>query len=209
MITTVHGGVPKHIRDHHGVFTEKQGDSPQTKLLAAKTRVFQLKELHAQAQRTFREAIEDDQPHDLQALKSDVHRLARELETATGQQRQWEDVCAQIAKADRSRQFDEKLIQAREARAKFAEAYREACLALGQWYSLGADIRELVNQLSDRLPSGGVYRPPDLTEALAELDADPNPLPALKDGGLGEITTHASWRRHVVVVPLKEKGEMQ
>jgi hypothetical protein len=134
-----------------------------------------------------------------------VHCLARELETAEAEQEQWQDVVSQVEKGDRERRFHEALKEAREARAKFAELYRDACLSLGRWYRLGSEIRELVNEQADKMPTGHVYRPPHLTEALREVDQDPNPLPALKDAGYSETQTAASWRRHVAAVPLVAK----
>jgi hypothetical protein len=205
MATTIHGGLPQGIRDKGGVFGAPN-DAPSARLQQARAKGAELKRNHAEAQSTLRLAVEDEGgTYDFQALKSNVHRLARELAEAEEQAENWESVCAQVDKADRARQFDEKLLQAREARAKFAELYCDTCLALGRWYRLGAEIRELVNALADRLPNGTIYHPPHLKNALQELNEDPNPLPALKDGGYSEITTTASWRRHVAAVPLVAK----
>jgi hypothetical protein len=174
--------------------------------LAVRSKAEQLKRGHAEAKSTLGQAVEDEHGHyDFQALKSNVARLARELAEAEEEVAQWESVCKQFDRAEREKRFDAALIEARAARTKFTELYRDACLALGCWYRLGAEIRELVNELADKMPTGHVYRLPHLTEALREVDQDPNPLPALKDAGYSETQTHASWRRHVAAVPLVAK----
>lgn len=209
MITTTrHGALPEGVRDHHGVFGEAAETSPQARLLTAQARVAELKQQHTEARRTFHAACHDeDDSRDLQALKSNVSRLARELAEAEEELAQWESVVEQSTKADSSRQFDEKVKQGREARLKFAEHFRGACVELGNWYALGSEINQLANSLADRLPNGTVYYVPELKNVLEEFAEDPNPLPTLQDAGYGELQTFVSWRRHLVVVPLSKSEE--
>lgn len=205
--TRLHGSLPEGIRDHHNVFGEKPDDTPQSRLMRSRAEVARLTREHAEARSTFAAAVEDDGQHDLQAMKSNVARLARELDAATTQQSQWEAVCAQEDRSNRATQFEEKLKEAREARRKFAELFRDACLALGRWYALGSEIHELSNSVSDRLPTGAVYYRPEVKNALAELGENPDPLPALREAGYDDFSTFQSWRRSCAVVPLKKKGE--
>src|SRR5262249_44980020 len=169
--TTVHGGLPPNIRDHHGVFGEKSDPTPQERLASALARVAELKRKHAEAQSSLRAAVEDDSGHyDFRALKSDVHRLAGDLETAEQDVKDWTAGCALMKRADDERRFDAALKQARDARKAFEESFRECCLNLGKWCALGGEVRNLVNALASRLPNGTVYYLPELKAAWAEVD---------------------------------------
>src|SRR5260370_24924453 len=81
--TIIHGSLPEGIRDHHGVFSDGKNEDPAAKLATAGSRVAELKRKHTEAQSTLRLAVEDDGgTYDFQALKGNVHRLARALEVA-------------------------------------------------------------------------------------------------------------------------------
>jgi hypothetical protein len=211
METRVHGGLEgTGIRDRDGVLGAKPDASPQAKLAEARAKVKQLEHQHSEAQVLLRRAVEDDDDHfDFPSLKSSVHRLAGELAEAEEQVADWESVCKQTEKTERERRFHEALSEAREARQKFTELFRDCCLQLGRWYGLGGEIRGLVNALADRMPTGHVYYTPELKNALVELDANPDPLHSLLDGGYSELQTPQSWRRHCSVVPLAKKGEVK
>lgn len=92
-------------------------------------------------------------------------------------------------------------------RAKIAELYREAALALGAYYRAGQEAGELANKLASRLGDGSVYYGPELRRVLEDAKVDPNPLPALKDAGYRETVTFHSWRRRLDVVPLEEETQ--
>jgi hypothetical protein len=49
----------------------------------------------------------------------------------------------------------------RAARQQVAEHYREAALALGSWYSLGAEASQFEASLADRIGNGVVYARPE------------------------------------------------
>jgi len=207
--TTLHGELPPNVRDEGGVFGSKKA-TPASRLSNATARVARLKQRHSEAQAAWRAATEaDDFTGDYRALKQDVSRLAHELADAEDQASQWQEVSASADKQNQRARFDEALKEVREARRKFAELFGDACLELGRWYTLGSEIRELVSKLADKMPTGHVYRPPHLTEALTEVDQDPNPLNSLKDAGFRELQTSQSWRRHCSVVPLAKPAEKE
>jgi len=206
--TRVHGGLPDGIRDHDGVLDEKPDASPQGQLLAARSQVKRLEHQHSETQVLLRRAVEDEAgDYDFVALKANVHRLARELEAAEEQVANWTSVVAQVEKADRGKRFDAALVEARASRREFAEHFCGACLALGRWYKLGGEIRGLVSELADKMPTGHVYYTPELKKTLAELDENPNPLHQLLDSGYSETQNFQSWKRHCAIVPLAKTGE--
>jgi hypothetical protein len=204
--TIIHGGLPPNVRDRDNVFGSKQDQTPQGKLLAARAKVKNLEHDHAEAQTTLRAAIDDDNNHyDFVALKANVHNFARQLEEAEAEASQWESVVSQVDKQNRRVRFDEALKEARQVRQKFEELYRDCSLQLGRWYRLGSEVHELANALADRMPTGHVYYTPELKNALAELDENPDPLHPLLDNGYSELQTSQSWRRHCAIVPLTKK----
>jgi len=175
-------------------------------LHAARARVAELSAAKSSLERALNLAVALNDGHtDLNELNRAAHRLANDLAAAEDVLREaTEREVAAETQRNRAR-FAEVTTELRAARAKFAEHYREAALALGRWYSLGEEAGKLATALANPLGNGGFYYPPDLKNVLAEASEDPNPLPAMKDGGYSELQTAASWRRHAVIVPLKEK----
>jgi hypothetical protein len=201
---TVHGGLPDGIRDHHGIFGEANSD-PAARLLAARNKAEQLRRKHSEAKSTLRLAVEDDAgTYDFAALKSNVHNLARELETAEAEQEEWESVNAQLEKTNREQRFYEVVAQAQKVKDKLREHYLAAARSLGEWYALGSEARELFSALGDRLPNGTVYHNPELKEGRAAFDANPDPRAELLEQ-YREISTFESWKRQLSLIPLVEK----
>jgi len=205
----VHGDLPEGVRDH-GVFAAPADAAAEahSRLLAARNKVAELRTAKATADRTLKCAVQkDDGRVDLNALSRTVHRLAKELAGAEEELEKAEAVRAAWAREHQRMRFAAIQGALREARQQFAEHYREAALALGHYYALGTEARELANSLADRLGNGGIYYSPDLKNVLAEASEDPNPLPALREAGYGELQTFQSWRRHCAIVPIvKEKS---
>jgi chromosome segregation ATPase len=212
MLTTLHGELPPNIRDHGNVFGSAEQRSPQAKLAAALLQINQLKSELRDAQKKLETALLDDEAEardpDFKALKADVRRLKHELATAETEAAQWKDVVTQVERVNVAKRYEEKLAEARAARQKFQELFRDACIELNHWYSVGEEVRRLAQSQSDKLANGHVYLKPELKDALREMDVDPSPLNALKDDGYGEPQYPQSWRRHCAIVPLS-KGDQK
>ncbi len=207
--TTIHGGLPEGIRDRNGVFAETKSAeaSARERLQQARTKVAELKRAHAQAIGVLREGTDaNDGSADLNLAAGQVRDYARQLERVEAELEQWESVNAQIEKADRERRFHEVVAQAQRAREKLKEHYRDAALALGEWYGLGEEARQLASVLCDHLPQGTIYYPPELKRALAALETNPDPRLELLEQ-YKEISTFQSWKRQMPLIPLiaKEK----
>src|SRR5258708_22348229 len=112
MATTIHGGLPEGVRDHHNVFGAKSEPTPQARLEAARAKVEELNRNHAEDKDKLRSAIDDndDTPYDFSTLKANVHRLASELAEAEEEVANWESVCGQLEKSNRQQRCDAALI---------------------------------------------------------------------------------------------------
>jgi hypothetical protein len=194
-----HGALPPGTRDFTGIFT------PLIDVEDVRAKVAELRTAKAKADRILKHAVElNDGRADLNALSRTAHRLGTELAAAAEEELEKGEALSAAQENERKRvRFVQIRKELQEQRAKVLEHYREAALALGRYYALGNEATQLANALADRLGNGSVFYPPHLRETLTEAAQDPNPLPVLRDSGLGEIQT--SFRRHIAIVPLKEK----
>jgi len=168
MQVTVHGNARGPVRND---FTNTQANSPEVQLLRARARVAELEHKHAEAQSTFKTAVEDeDTNRDLQALKINVHRLARELEDASEEVRVRENLAMQ-------RELDclpGLIEELRAKRAKFIDLYRATCAALGDYCAGVGEATRLANtqmRLHENALNYSSHR-----NALLELAKRPQPL---------------------------------
>jgi hypothetical protein len=198
MQVRVHGNALGNVRNDF-VFGQKPDDSPEVKLMWARAKVADLERKHAEAQSTFRSAIDDDNGHhDLQALKSNVARLARELEAATEEERMLDNLATQ-RKLDR---LPKLIAETRAQREEFIRLYRATCAALGKYCGSVGELMELVN-LDTRLHATALHYSPHKNEAL-ELATLPRPL----EGFAYTPVTHIGydWALKIVPIQANENG---
>ncbi len=176
-------------------------------LAAARQSVLQLSQARDEANTQLQSAIACSDGHsDLNALQRRVRRLGQEVEKAQAALAQAEEEETSHRLVEKLERFDLALAEAREARAKFQSLYRDAALALGSWYQLGLEVRELTTALADRYPNGTVYYRRELLDARAEVDEDPSPLFRLRASqNYSSMTPFCDWRRECVLIPLTER----
>ena len=192
MTTTirVHGNALGNVRNDF-VFGQKPGDSPEVKLAWARAKVADVGRKHAEAQSTLRSAVEDDGvKYDFQALKSNVHRLARELEAATEEERMLENQATQ-RKLD---QLPKLIAETRTQREEFIRLYRATCAALGAYCGAVGELLELTNI---EMRVNALNYSPHKNEAL-ELATLPRPL----EGFAYTPVTHIGYDWALKIVPI-------
>ena len=182
-------------------------DAVRSRLAAAQEKLTSLAQRKAQADARLKKAVAaNDGRADLNALARDVKMLARQQADAEAEAKQAEETVADLELVAKHERLAAMPSELRAAREQFAEAYRAAAVALGRWYALGAQTRELVSAMPMKFEQGLRYYTPELKDLLAEADGTPDPLPALKAAGFREFSTFQSWRQHCAIVPLvKEK----
>lgn len=193
MQVTVHGEAGGRVRND---FTRgSQDDSPEVQLVRARSRVAELERKHSAAKATFKAAVEDDGCHDLQALKSNVARLAHELDAAG-------DELTRLEGIETNRKLNRlpKLIEeTRAKRDKFIQLYRAACAALGDYCGSVGEAMDLVN-LEMRVNALN-YSPH--RSGVLELARMPRPL----EGFAHTPVTHVGYDWKIVVVPVNSSVE--
>jgi hypothetical protein len=192
--------------DYTGIFTATSTDA-DAKLAAAQTAVTRLRGAKAEADAELKQALDARDGRDLNAPARTVRQLEREVANAELELEEAEAIVTAWEREGKRQRFAAITEDLRATREKFAAHYREAALALGRWYMLGTEVSELAASLADRIGNGAVYHPPELKDVMAAANTDPNPLPALRDSGLREIQTVASFRRHISIVPLIGPGK--
>lgn len=201
----VHGGVPDGVRDHHNVFGQEKDASPEARLQDARAKVARLTTEQDKLSAQFTKAVAaNDGRTDLNELARRRHCVARELADAEEATEQWESVVQQTEKANREHRLHEIVASAQKVKDKLHDAYRDAGLALGEWYDLANEARELVSKLGDHMPGGHVYFRADLKEALTTFDSNPDPRPELLER-YRETETFQSWKRQLALIPLVAK----
>jgi HPt (histidine-containing phosphotransfer) domain-containing protein len=199
-----HGVTLPGVRDPYNVLRLGENRRPVTPDLA-RAMVSDLKAKHERASQALKSAVaRNDGKVDLNELAKEAHKVAGELATAEEQLETAEAVEAAGKREKQRQRFSAVAKELQDARKAVVEHYRAAALALGRFYILGSEARELAGALADRPGNGIVYHPPALKEVLTVADENPNPLPALHEVGLREIQCAASWRRHIPLVPMKE-----
>lgn len=205
--TTIHGELPEGIRDPHGVLYAQPDLSPRSQLARVRAKVSQLTQRKNEADRYLRVGVEaNDGRTDLNEAARAVKVLADQLEGATETEQQWASVVEQMEKAHREDKLYEVVARAKKVKEDLRESYLAAALALGEWYELGIQARDLYAELGDRMPTGHVYHRPELREARTMFDANPDPRPELLED-YQAISTFQSWKRELVVMPLVAKGK--
>jgi hypothetical protein len=140
---------------------------------------------------------------ELSSVAAEARQLALDLDAA--QRAADEQKAASAARLDQERRqrFDELMLQAKEQRTKFAQLYRETCLALGQFCASVDEARALANAMATQL---GMW--PQHSNAVREMSENPNPLPSLLESGFRQ-TNAWGWNLGISVVPLHPLGEKQ
>ena len=194
MQVNIHGNAAGQVR--HDFVRGPEGDSSEAQLIRARARLVELQRKHAEAHSTFKSAVDDDNgTHDFQGLKSNVHRLAGELEAASDQVNRLEN----IETNRRLGRLPKLIEETRAKREEFIRLYRAACAALGSYCGSVGEAMELVN-LEMRV--NALNYSPHRNEAL-ELAKMPRPL----EGFTHTPVTHIGYDWTIPVVPVNSSTE--
>ena len=182
MQATIHGNALGPVRNDY-VSGAQAEDLPEVQLVRARARHAELKRKHAEAQATFKAAVRDDNSnHDLQALKSNVRRLASELEAASDEVSLLENLATQ-QKLNRLPQL---VVELRAQREEFTRLYRATCAALGRV------LRERGRSNGARQPRNAHERPELQPAPQRSLGTGEDAVPF---GGFCIHACYAHWLR--------------